>query len=185
MADERKTLAEVQLETALLELDEARDRNARIKAEKADKSRKNKQRQDQLATDRNTRAALAEQCNHRQGGSPRNPYQGKGDSALFIAKMPDGFTRVVGCGICRGRWWNPHPADGAKAQRPGESADEAKTRVARHKAAGAKFEEMLAKAKDKLSDEAAQEMDCGVTISVTNAEGVTVIRRRPCDSYAA
>lgn len=177
----------VELETAQLNLEEARDRNVRLKHEKADRTRKNEQRQSQLATDRHNRRVLRDKtCSHRQGGSPASPFKGKGDSALNIFNMPDGFTQLVKCVICRGEWWSPHPSDQATAQRPEESAKERDARVAKYKSDLAAFNEIKAKAEDKLTIEAAQPMDCGVTFTTTNTEtGAPVLRRRPCDSYAA
>lgn len=152
---------------------------------KADRERKNRQRQAQLATDRANLKALSKQCSHRQGGSPKNPYKGKGDSALNVFNMPDGFTKVVKCIVCRGVMWSPHPADQAKNQRLGESAAERDARVAKYEADLAEFDRLYEMAKDKLTEEAAQEMECGTTISTTDLNtGAPILRRRPCDSYA-
>ncbi|MGA2087004.1 MAG: hypothetical protein ABSG60_15955 [Terracidiphilus sp.] len=176
----------IDLETKQLDLEEAKERNQRLKNEKADRSRKNRQRQAQLATDRANRKALMAECNHRQGGSPKNPYKGKGDSALSVFNMPDGFTKLIKCIICRGECWSPHPADQATAIREGETAAQRDARVAKYHADLAEFNRLYDLAKDKLSEEAAQEMQCGVTITTTNTEtGAPVLRRRPCDRYAA
>ena len=186
IARRQAKIQEIALETAELDLEEAKDRNARLKADKADKSRKNKQRQGQLHIDRSNRRQLRDHtCSHRQGGSPRNQYKGKGDSALSVFNMPDGFTQLVKCIICRGEWWSPHPADQAQKPRDGETAGECRARVAQYRDDYEEFQRVLALAMDKLTEEAAQPMECGVTITTTNLEtGAQTLRRRPCDSYA-
>lgn len=179
----------IELETKQLDLEDARDRNQRMKADKADRARKNSQRQAQLATDRAARRKMAKLCSHRSGASPGNPYEGDdmADTTLLVALMPDGFTKLILCyGPCRLRMFSPHPVDGAKACRAGESAKERDARVKDFLEDQEEFDRLLALAKKKKSPEARAPMDCGVTISVTNEEtGMPVLRQRPCDSYAA
>jgi hypothetical protein len=178
-------LEKVQLETAQLQLEEQKERNERFKAEKADKSRKNAQRQQQLKSDRANREKISAQCKHRQGGTPANPYNGKGATSLNVAKLPDGFTKVIMCTVCRLRCFTPHPADGSKKQRKGESADQREMRVEKYLAAKETYERLLEQSKDTLTEEAAQEMDCGTYITLVNEDGANVLPRRPCDSYAS
>jgi hypothetical protein len=202
MADTTKSPAQAKAEQGIEDLDARLKTIALKKAEmelelvtkqvtefqnaKTDSARKNRQRQAQLAIDRANRKALMAGCNHRQGGSPKNPYKGKGDSALSIFNMPDGFTKLVKCIICRGPCWSPHPADQATAIQEGETASERDERVRNYHEDLAEFNRLYDLAKDKLSEEAAQEMQCGVTITTTNTEtGAPVLRRRPCDRYAA
>ncbi len=174
----------IALETAQLNLEEARDRNARIRAEKEDKSRRNKQRQQQLRNDLATRRILSSRCSHRQGGSPNNPLGGKGATALNVVKMPDGFTKLVMCGVCRLRTFSPHPRNQSEKARQGETQAEAKARAVKYREDLAAFDKLLAMSKDTLTEEASQEMDCGVTITITNEDGIPVLPTRPCDSYA-
>ncbi len=172
------------LETAQLNLEEARDRNARMRAEKEDKSRRNKQRQQQLSNDLATRRILSSRCGHRQGGSPNNPLGGKGATALNVVKMPDGFTKLVMCSVCRLRVFSPHPRNQSQKVRDKETPAEAKARATKYQEDLAAFDKLLAMSKDTLTEEASQEMDCGVTITITNGDGIPVLPTRPCDSYA-
>jgi len=175
----------IQLETAQLNLEEARESNAERKARKEANARKNRQRQDQLAADVAVRKQQAKRCKHRQGGSPVDPFNGKGATSLNVAKMPDGFTLLIMCGVCRLRKFSPHPRDQGTKPRPGESAQQAKDRVEKYLADKAEFDILLDQAKDTLTPEAAQFMDCGTVIQTINPDtGAQTFRPRPCDSYA-
>ena len=184
-ADEiRAEILNIELETRLLDLDEARENNQRRLALKADNSRKNAQRQKQLASDVATRNSIAAQCKHRQGASPSNPYNGKGATALNVARMPDGFTKLIMCSVCKLRVFSPHPANQSEKQKPGETQADRNQRVKKYKRDVERFKELLDMSKDTLTEESSQEMDCGVTISITDSDGIPVLPRRPCDSYA-
>ncbi len=180
----------IALETAQLNLEEARDRNARILAEKAEKTRRNQQRQQQLGNHRSTKKIVSSRCTHRQGGSPGNPMGGKGPSALSVANMPDGFTKLIVCNICPLRLFSPHPRNMSRkprhltAEARMETKAEAEARANRYQQELAAFEKLLEMSKDKLTADAAQEMDCGVTFTITNEDGIPVLPTRPCDSYA-
>ena len=180
----QQQIEEMQLEAAKLNLEELRESIAERKANKEVKARQNKQRQTQLLNDLRNRNLIAAGCNHRQGASPADPYNGKGASALNVASMPDGFTRLVMCGICRLRVFSPHPRNGGTKPRQGETPAQAKARVEKYKEELAAFNKLVEHSKDKLTAEASQMMDCGVTIVTTNEEtGAPVLRDRPCDSY--
>jgi hypothetical protein len=183
-----KTQAEIdriQLETAQLNLDEARESNAERINRKASNARKNKQRQDQLAADVSTRRGMSLKCRHRQGGTPSDPFNGKGATSLNTVKMPDGFTVLIMCGVCRGRWFSPHPRNQATKPRPGESKEQAQDRVEKYNADKETFDRLYEMSKDTLTPEAAQTMDCGTVIQTINTEtGMPTYRDRPCDSYA-
>lgn len=177
-------LKRVQLETAQLQLDEQREKNHTLKAQKAEKSRQNQARQTQLRSEVETRASITRKCRHRQGGTPKNPYNGKGPTALNIATMPDGFTKLIMCGICRLRIFTPHPRDASKKPKGNETAAEAKNRVERYNEDLERYNELLEMAKDNLTEEGAQEMDCGTTIVLRDEDGREVLPIRPCDTYA-
>lgn len=174
----------VQLETALLNLEQAKIQNAQHVARTEEKKRFNAQRQNQLSIDRHGRIELSKRCSHRQGGTPRNPLKGKGPTSLNVVKMPDGFTKMITCSICRLRKFSPFPPDMSTKKKDGETAEQAKKRVAKFHADKKHFDWLLEKAQDGLTPEATQEMDCGVVIKVTDADGMPVYRPRPCDSYA-
>ena len=179
-------LAYVQLETARLNLDAARDDNARRTATKADTQRKNRQRQQQLANDRNTRRAQARACNHLQGATPEDPLQGaeQADTALKVVNMPDGFTQLIMCSNCRGRWFSPHPTNKSKKLRPGETPADRDARIELYEQQVVEFAELLRLSKRAKTREYTKPMECGVTIQVMNEDGMPVYRERPCDSYA-
>lgn len=176
-------LDQIALQTAELNLEAAEEDAARRKAEKAAKSLKNKQRQAQLKNDVVTAQMIASQCTHRQGASPKNQYGGKGASAIKIAKMPDGFTELAMCAICRLRCFSPHPRNQSPKVRDGETREAAKLRVEKYRADLDRFQAFKEHSLDTLTPEAAEPMDCGTTITVTNEDGLPVMRARPCDSY--
>lgn len=192
-------IEKIQLETARLNLDEARESNAQRIARKAQADRLFKERQRGFAAATANRLKMRdEQCSHKQGGSPNDPLSGTGKSALGVTRMPDGWTKMIKCLVCRGEWFTPHPynmriepfpagfhmAGGIVLERE-ETQGQAKRRVAKYHKDAKQFNDMLKHAKDKLTPEAAQEMDCGTTHTLTNQQtGVTVYPWRPCDSSA-
>lgn len=176
---------EVMLERERLDLDEAKDRNAQRMQMKAANSLKNKQRQAQLQTDLHNRDTISAGCSHKQGGSPSNQYGGKGATALKLVYLPDGFTELIMCAICRLRRFSPHPMNQAKKIFEGENATARDARVAKYRADKDAFDALRELTKDTLTPEAAIPMHCGVTIQTTNLEtGMPTMRPRPCDSYA-
>lgn len=177
-------LDRIAVETAQLNLEEAKQRNAMFKAKAENKSRFNAQRQAQLGIDRNGRIQLAARCNHRQGATPKNPLKGKGPTSLNVVKMPDGFTLMIMCSICRLRAFSPFPPNQSPKRRKGETQDQADARVEKFHADKKRFDELLEQSQDGLTPEATEHMDCGVKIKVTDADGMPVYRPRPCDSYA-
>lgn len=115
---------------------------------------------------------------------------GKGPSSLSVANMPDGFTKLILCNICPLRVFSPHPRN--MSQKPKfltregrmETKAEAEARAAKYEQDRKAFEALYEMSKDKLTAEAAQEMDCGTTFTTTNGDGIPVLPNRPCDSYA-
>lgn len=176
--------AQVNLERSRLELEQTKETVAQWKGDREQRQRTNKQRQTQLRNDREEVARIARVCTHRQGGSPKNPYGGKGQAALSVAQMPDGHTQLVTCAICRLRVFSPNDRDMAKNSRPGESRDDAKRRVEKYLQARAEFDRLLELSQDKLTPEAAAPMHCGVTFTYMNGDGQEVLLPRPCDAYA-
>jgi hypothetical protein len=184
MANQDDELREIQLQTARLTLEEARDRIAVNTAKKAQKARMNAQRQGQLRIDNAGRREVARLCSHRQGATPKNPLKGKGPTALNVIKMPDGFTIMIQCSICRLNLYSPFPGNMSQKVKAGETKDDMKHRVEKFHADKKFFDLMLEKATEGLTEESTQAMDCGVKIRVTDADGMPVYRPRPSDSYA-
>ena len=176
--------AQVNLEKSRLELEQTREQVAEWKGVREQRKRTNAQRQSQMGKDREEVARIARTCTHRQGGSPKNPYGGKGQSALNIVIMPDDHTQLITCAICRLRVFSPSERDMAKNPRPGESKEDAKKRIEKYMEARRKFDELLELAADKLTPEAAAPMHCGVTFRFMNGDGQEVLVPRPCDTYA-
>jgi len=170
-------LSEIQLEKAEQEI-------AEYDARRANASRVKAQRQGDLKTQLRGKASLVKRCNHRQGGTPKNPYRGNGDTALKCIKQPDGFTTLILCVICPLRVFSPHPKDQSKKQREGESKAEAEKRVEKYHADKADFDKLMEKSQDSISADFTQPMDCGITIERTTMDGDPVYGRRPCDTYA-
>ena len=184
LEDIRLRTAQVQLEEAEMRLEMTQDTVAAFKANKEQRVRSNKQRQSQLRKDREEIAIIARACTHRQGGSPRKPYGGKGQSALNIVMLPDGHSQLITCSVCRLRVFSPREDDMAKKQRPGETAADAKRRVEKYTEDMEEFQKLLEMAADKLTDEASQPMHCGTTYTLRDGEGREVLSMRPCDTYA-
>jgi hypothetical protein len=176
--------AQVNLEKSRLELEQTREQVAQWKGQREQRQRTNAQRQMQMGKDREEVARIARACTHRQGGSPKNPYGGKGQSALSVAQMPDNRTLLITCAICRLRVFSPNERDMAKTPRPGESKEDAKKRLEKYLEARAEFDKLLELSQDKLTPEAAAPMHCGVTFTFMDGEGREVLIPRPCDGYA-
>jgi hypothetical protein len=185
----RKRILEARAKKAEMDL-ELTERRVR-KHEETEHVRKiqNAQRQSNLRSIANGKANTALNCSHRQGATPKNRFKGKGPSALVVSNMPDGFTKYVMCTICPLRVYSPHPQDKDPKPRKNlqtgrmETAAEAKARVEQWKKDTREFKKLLAHSQDKLTEEASQEMECGVTMEVTNHEGLRVYKRRPSDFY--
>lgn len=137
----REEIESVTLETAKLNLEEARERNARLKAEKAERSRKNRQRQAQLANDRETARRVQADCFHQQGGGPEDTLEGDGPSILTVAIMPDGYSELLQCARCGLALMTPHPL--LKKEDPKKfAADKKYFDALRKKAKGNKLQPM-------------------------------------------
>lgn len=173
----------IQLETATIQLEQARDSNESYKATREVKSRQNRQRQAQLRADLTERVEIIRGCTHRQGGSPGRERKGAGPSALRVAVMPDNRTLIM-CANCPMRVFSPLPTDKNPQPRRGESAAEAKARVQRFERETEEFKHLEALATDQLTPEAGAPMHCGKTFSFEARNGNTIVMPAPCDSYA-
>lgn len=183
--DTQARLDAIALRTAEINLERAEQEAGDYEARKRQKSRNNAQRQSQLVTTLRGDQKLSHRCNHRQGGTPKNPYKGNGDTALKVIKQPDGFTTLILCVICKLRCFSPHPNNRGKKVKPGENAEKAKARVAKYEADLVAFNLLLEKSEDSISSDFTQPMDCGITIERTDEEtGNPIYGARPCDSYA-
>jgi hypothetical protein len=189
MADRtmQERLAEVQLQEAEMRLELTTEQVRQHEAAKKQRAADNAKRQAQLKAENAVRIGTARRCRHRQGGTPANPFGGKGATALTRAYMPDGFTRLIMCNAgCRLRLFSPHPKNMAQARRKGESEEQRDARVAKFEADKKRFDELWQQAADEaLTPESAQPMDCGNTITLTDSQtGNPVLPTRPCDGYA-
>lgn len=175
-------IAQTRLKRETLDLEAAQEDNDRRVQTKAQRARANRQRQQDLANEVAGRKAATRQCTHRQGGSPGALNKGKGPTALNVAKMPDGFTKLIMCGICRLRRVNPHPADKSKKIRAGETAAMRDARVLKFETDQAEFDRLYELSRDGLTPESVQEMDCGVTLMSTDEDGIPLLKPRPFDT---
>jgi hypothetical protein len=179
----RLRTAEIQLKQAEMQLEQTEDTVAQWKNDREQKARRNKQRQGQLKIDINEKAGQARGCTHRQGGSLRQPYKGKGPSSLQIVIMPD-ERELIMCSICPLRVFSPFPGDGSRRKRAGETQGQADHRVEKYADDLAEFNALKELASDKLTEEAASAMHCGKTFKFQDNEGNQVQVPAPCDSYS-
>lgn len=173
----------IQLETAQIELEEAREKNSAFRAAKELRSRQNRQRMAQLRADLTERVAVISSCTHRQGGSPGRERKGSGPSALRVVILPDSRTLVM-CANCPLRVFSPLPADQNPKPREGETVSEAKARVRRYHQEVEEFAALEEVASDQLTPEAGAPMHCGKTFQFVGRDGNQVSMPAPCDSYA-
>jgi hypothetical protein len=185
-----KSLAEIEaetkrvmLETAQIQLEQARESNAQYKAGKEARSRQNRQRQGQLRADLTDRATVIRGCTHRQGGSPGRERKGTGPSALRVVILPD-ERKLVMCANCPLRVFSPLASLKNPERMRGETAADAKERVTRYTQEVEEFEKLVTHSQDQLTPEAAGAMHCGKTFSFQGRDGNNIIMPAPCDSYA-
>lgn len=179
----RLRTAEVQLKQAEMQLEQTEEQVAQWRNDREQRGRRNKQRQTQLKLDVNEKAGQARGCTHRQGGSLRKPFGGKGPSSLQLVILPD-ERELIMCAICPLRVFSPFPGDGSKRRRKGESAEQAEARSAMYASEVEEFNRLKAHASDKLTEEAGSAMHCGKTFKFLDGEGNQVQMPAPCDSYA-
>ena len=174
---------QVTLQAAKIKLEQTKEEVANYEASKEARSRANKQRMAQLRRDRTDTANTAKGCTHRQGGGLKNPRKGKRESALTVCVMPDERTLIM-CALCPLRVFSPREVDKSPKIRAGETKQQAEARVARYYEEKAEFDKLLEHASDKLTDEAAQPMFCGVTFRFEDGDGQVCSVPAPCDAYA-
>lgn len=175
-------IAQTRLQREKLDLEAAQEDNDRRVQTKAQRAKQNAERQSQLRQEIAGRKVATRACTHRQGGSPGALNKGKGPTALNVAKMPDGFTKLIMCGICRLRVVNPHPANKSPKIRAGETAAKRDARVKKFHEDQAEFDRLYEMSRDGLTPESVQEMDCGVTLMSTDEDGVPLLKPRPFDT---
>jgi len=183
-AELRAELAAVELETAKIKLDQAREENQQFLARKTQRARQNEQRQAQMKTDNEQRAAKISRCSHRQGGQPGAETEGEGASCMKGIVMPQEERRLVMCNQCPLRIWEPRKINGSAKLRQGESQSNAQKRVAAYQRDLKEFEKFWKDAQKQLTREAGQPMHCGKTFSFSDSEGNLAHVPHPCDSYA-
>jgi hypothetical protein len=184
MEDLDLEIKRIQHEAALITLEQARDSNEAYKASKEVRSRQNKQRQGQLRADLVEKAAAIKGCTHRQGGGPGGrERKGKGPSALRVVFLPD-ERELVMCANCPLRVFSPFPRLASKDLLEGETQADRKARLSTYAEERAEFEELLEKAADQLTPEAAAPMHCGKQFKFIGRNGNQVMMPAPCDEYA-
>lgn len=174
---------QVTLQAAKIKLEQTKDEVATYEATKEQRSRANKQRMAQLRRDQRDKATTAKGCTHRQGGGLKNPRKGKRESALTVCVMPDERVLIM-CALCPLRVWSPREVDKSPKRRRGETEAQAEDRVERYNERKKEFDELMEHALDKLTDEAASPMFCGVTFRFQDGDGQVCSVPSPCDLYA-
>lgn len=201
-AKRQEKLLETQLVKAELDNDIATEENSRRIAERAQKARERRERQMNMRIGDDAKRKLQADCEHLQGAPISNPTEGgdESQSMLVVTRMPDGWTRLIQCGNCRGMFYTPHPRfmqeqpfkAGQKMPAgivlgenwPVETPAEAKIRVAKYYADDEAFQLLLKKAKKKKSDEAKQEGDSGTShTNILKKTGQQVFAWRSCDTW--
>ena len=179
-------LEEIQIKIAEKQLKLAERELAKFEGEERSREHINRVRQEQLGKDDETKHRLSNFCKHRQGGTLKDPYHGKGPTALNVITMPGGdWDKMITCLVCPGIWHSPNPLDMATALRKGETEDQRDRRVAKYQADLEEFNAILKQAEDRLSSEDAV-MDSGTKIVKTDRRtGLRVPVLRPCDEAAA
>jgi len=103
-------IAEVELETKLLNLKAAERSNADAEQREELRHRQNQQRQSELAQLRAARLATVRSCRHKSGGRPETILKGGGVGSFSVISrtlMPDGVTLFLQCPRCRMAEYTP------------------------------------------------------------------------------
>ncbi len=98
----------VQLQTAELQMEEQKEKNAAYIATKEDRSRRNKVRQAQLRSERANHEARQQKCAHRQGGQPGETFDGNGPSILTRTEAFFEGNYIIQCARCGLKMAKPH-----------------------------------------------------------------------------
>lgn len=106
-------IAEVELQTKLLLLGQAKRSNEDFEVKEQRRREGNKRRMSELAAMRRNHEATVKSCRHKSGGSPKSILKGGGIGAFSIITrtiMPDGVTVLLQCPRCRMLLYTPHPS---------------------------------------------------------------------------
>jgi hypothetical protein len=166
----QREILEVELETRRLNLERAREDNTSYLERKKMLVRQREQMQ--LTSQANAKKASALQafCNHRQGASPDNIYEGTGPSCLTRSRIFFSGNYLIQCVWCGLKLQRPHPAMKNRKPRPGETAEQRDQRVKKYEADLAYYNKLLAESRgNKLPP-----ME-GPTWEFTDADGIPVM----------
>ena len=176
-------ILEAQHKAALLNLDELLDTNAQRQQAKAVKLRVNEERQRGFKTLRDGREVRFMECSHRQGGKlGQLKARDTNQSALMVMKMPDDFTTIIYCLICKVPRVSPHPylrrtmpfpagfhvtATGIVLEKQ-ETPAQVRERLIRFAWDTERFNALLELSRDKLVE--VPVMDCGTVHHLTRSD---------------
>jgi len=179
-------LKRTQLAEAKLRLELTKRNLEEFEAAERERERNKRQTQFQLETETQNLRTTQEQCLHKQGAPCRRPLKGTKESALRLIKLPDGFSMVIHCPICRMKVFSPHPDDRLTARREGETEAQMQARIAKFEADTARFRELLAVVESIEVGGDAVELDTGTEVTFRNARtGNPIYPRRAWDQQTA
>lgn len=193
----RREILEADHEAKLLSLDELKETSAERKQRKNISQQIFSERQAGFRNRDNAQQKRFNECPHLQGGSLNDPNDADpaNPSALTVMRMPDDFTKIVSCIVCKGWRATPHPylqrktafpkgfhmANGIVLERD-ETPAEVRARLAKFKADSEEFETLLKQSRKKKTK--VPDMDCGTVHILTNTEtGEKVYPWRPFDVW--
>ena len=168
-------IAEVELETKLLNLRSAERSNAEFEQREEQRHKQNQQRQAELAQMRAIRRATVRKCRHKSGGRPENILKGGGVgsfSTISQALMPDGVTLFLQCPRCRMAEYTPEkPAKPTGDAASVKAMNEYEDQLQDYAEAMDRFNELLEASVDAGFDNFLR----GPTFAFKNEEGVPFI----------
>lgn len=144
---EREILA-IQLETAQINLEQAKENNAIFMAKKDNTRRQREQAQMTARATEAKAAQLQKVCKHRQGVAPDDIYgEGTGKSCLTRSNIFFSWNWLIQCVWCGLRNQTPHPSRRSKKLLPGETQEMMQARVKKYEEDLAEHKRLLAEAK--------------------------------------
>lgn len=178
---QKKTLEELQLEIAQVELQTKTHQLKKAKADNDDLEAKeirrheaNRLRMSELAQGQRNHAATVKACRHKSGGTPKNILKGGGIGSFSIISrtvLPDGVSVLLQCPRCRMIMYPPTPP-----------AKELEAKNAKLFAAAEKQyaidKVVYAKLIEESEDQGLEHAMRGPTFLFKNAEGVPIIPER-------
>lgn len=145
-------------------------------------SMKRASRERDLNNDKRHLLAIANECNHRQGGDLENPRQGNGPTALKEIVLP--MTTMMHCSVCRMKVFKPHPYNLRKSTGPDETKADAEERIAKYHADEKMYKDLQRSMKEnKLTKDSIAPMNCGTKIQFFDGNMSEVFPLRPSDHY--